>query len=359
MLHLYHGADDFRMREAYNELRASLDGDGMLETNTARLQPRGLTPGLLIEHVSTAPFLAEARLAVVDGLLTSLGGGRDVVATWQPLLDFLPQMPPANHLVLLEPTDRDSGRALGRSAFASALRETPGADVREFRELRARGRSNEVVAWARERAAARAVEIEPGALAELVDHVGADLWTLAAEIDKLGRYAAGRAVTAADVQLLTPQAQDANVFNLVDAAVEGHAPEALVQLRRMLDSGSGSPQYVQAMIARQLRNLVRATELLEAGANREAIADATGVRNDYALRKLTEQAGATSRAVAEQGLRAVEHYDHAIKPGELNGALAMELLITHLASLSTQPRRAEGRGRRAARPPARPTAASA
>ena len=358
MLHLYHGGDDFRMREAYNDLRASLDGDGMLETNTALLQPRGLTPALLIEHVSTAPFLAEARLAVVEGLLTSLGGGRDVVATWQPLLDFLPQMPPVNHLVLLEPTDRDSGRALERSALAAAVRETPGADLREFRELRLRGGSNEVIAWARERAAARGVEIEPAAVAELVDHVGADLWTLAAEIDKLGRYAGGRAVTAADVRLLTPQAQDANVFNLVDAAVEGHAPEALVQLRRMLDGGSGSPQYVQAMIARQLRNLVRATELLEAGASQEAIADATGVRNDFALRKLTDQARATSRAVAEQGLRAVEHCDHAIKTGELDDALALELLITRLASLSTEPRRANGRAR-AATPTAKPTAARA
>src|SRR5690606_33630396 len=69
VLHLYSGQDEFRLREAFLELRASLDTDGMLETNTAVLAPRGLTPGLLVQHVTTVPFLAGARLVVVEGLV--------------------------------------------------------------------------------------------------------------------------------------------------------------------------------------------------------------------------------------------------------------------------------------------------
>ena len=66
MLHLYTGPDDFRMREAYARLRASLDVDGMLETNTTLLPPRGLRVDELIQHAMTAPFMAEARVVGVS-----------------------------------------------------------------------------------------------------------------------------------------------------------------------------------------------------------------------------------------------------------------------------------------------------
>ena len=85
MLHLYLGStqanrdsDDFRLREAYRALRARLDTDGMLDLNTAELPARGLTPEALAGQASTVPFLASARVIVVEGLIVSLGAGRGV-----------------------------------------------------------------------------------------------------------------------------------------------------------------------------------------------------------------------------------------------------------------------------------------
>ena len=347
MLHLYFGHDDFRIREAYRALRDSLDSDGMIETNTTLLPAPRLTPQELIQHAATVPFLAEARLVVVEGLLSSLGGGQAVVREWQPLLDFIPQLPPTNHLLLLEPitgrdqaTRRDRDRALGRSALAKELRAIAGADVQEFRELRSYGRGgeqSEVAAWAGSRAQQRGVEIDPRAVEELVDLVGANLWALAAEFEKLGRYAAGRAVTVEDVRLLTPEAREANVFAVVDAVVEGRGAPALLLIRRMLEEGSHTPQGIQAMIARQLRHLVRATELLEQRADQQAIGDATGVRNDFALRKLMRQARATTRPIAEAALREIEASDHAVKTGQIDEVLALDLLATRLAALARRP----------------------
>ena len=343
MLHLYLGStdqrrdsDDFRLREAYRELRAALDTDGMLELNTSELPARGLTPQALIEHASTVPFLASARIVAVEGLLASLGARRGVVADWQPLLDALPGLPETNHVVLIEPArTREERATLGRSPLLRALRALDGVDLRTFAALRlyGRDRGNEVAAWLRARAEQRGIAIEPDAAERLSELLGADLWALSGELDKLGHYAAGRAVSAADVDLLSPAAREADVFAIVDDAVEGRTGPALLRLRRLLEGGAEHPARIQALIARQLRNLVRAAELLDQGADREAVGQATGVTHPYPLRKLVGQASVTGRATAEEGLRAVEASDHAVKTGRYPDVLALELLVARLAEL--------------------------
>ena len=333
MLHLYFGADEFRIGEALAELRARLDTDGFLGTNTSTPPARGLTPAVLMQHISTLPFLAAARLVVVEGLLAS-AGGRNAVAEWTPILEALPALPPTNHLALIEPlATREAVTAFGRSALARAFREVPGAEVREFRALRATGRDNEVIPWLRSRAAGLGIAIEAQAAEALASHVGADLRTLAGELEKLARYASGRAVSAADVALLTPEAQETNIFNLVDAVVEGRTGQGLVMLRRMLSHGGEEPLRVQAMLARQVRNLVRARELIEEGAAQGAIGEATGVTGDYPLRKLLGQARATSTPAVEGALRAIEASDHAVKTGETGAELALELLVIRLGEI--------------------------
>jgi DNA polymerase-3 subunit delta len=333
------GSDAFRLHEAFTQLRAELDSDGMLSSNTTTLAPRGLAPAEVIQHLSTIPFLAAARLVVIEGLLLALGSRRGATEQWQPLLDFLPLMPETNHLVILEPLpDREDRVAVERSPMLRALRGIPGADVREFRELRLRGQNgNEVARWVLERAAIRGVAIERDAADALAELIGANLWAIASEIDKLGQYADGRPVTIEDVRALTTAARQAGMFDLVDAAVEGRTPAALRLLRDLLDEASDPPQVVLVMIARQLRNLVRAAELIEARAAQPEIASATGVTNQYALTKLLRQAGSLGRAAAERGLREAEATDHAIKTGDLTDELALELLVCRLGELAPGP----------------------
>ena len=335
MLHVLYGADEFRANEALRDLKASLDSDGMLLTNTSVLAARGLTPETLIQHAAAMPFLSPARLVIVEGLLTALGSRRGVVDAWQALIDFLPQMPESTHVVMIEPpAGRDGG--VGRSPLLRALRALPNVTVTDFPELRSYGRgggASEVATWLAERARERGVAIEPGAATALVELVGANLRMLATELEKLAAYAGDRRITADDVHLLSPQAREETVFALVDAVVEGRGPAALRVLRQILEESSQSPQYLQAMVARQVRHLVRATELLEQGANDEAIGSATGVRNGFALGKLVRQARALNRPAAETALREIERSDQLVKTGKLTDVLALELLTIRLATV--------------------------
>ncbi len=268
MLYVLHGSDEFRASEALQAIRDELDTDGSLATNTTTIPGRNLTPEALIQHASALPFLAIARLVIVEGLLTAAGSRRGIVDTWQPFLDFLPTMPSANHVVLLEPpAERDEA---SRSSLLTAFKQRPNVKVMEFTELKtwARGGPSEVSQWLQDRAVRRRISIEPGAIEAMAELVGANLRALASELDKLAMYAGDRTITADDVRTLTPLTREDRVFDIVDAIVEGHSSNALRSLRRMMDEGTESPSYVQYMLHRQLRLLVRATELLGRGLRR-------------------------------------------------------------------------------------------
>lgn len=346
MLYVLHGTDEFRMSEALQAIRNALDTDGSLATNTTTITGRNLTPETLIQHASAFPFLAEARLVIVEGLIATMTNRRGVVDTWQPFLDFLPHMPETNHIVLIEPApERDDRDGAGRSALVNALKQRPNVEVQEFVELKtwSRGGPSEVAQWLQDRAVRRNVTIEPGAIEVLADLVGSNLRALASELDKLATYVGSRPITADDVRTLTPLVREDRIFDVVDAIVEGHASNALRSLRRMIEEESHPPSYIQFMVHRQLRLLVRATELLESRASQDDVAAATKVRG-FPLTKLMRQARATTRQAAEAAVRVAESADHAIKTGRLSDELALELLVVQLSALA--PRHTRSRATR-------------
>ncbi|MQA00276.1 MAG: DNA polymerase III subunit delta [Dehalococcoidia bacterium] len=336
---IIYGPDEFRAAEALAEVKATLNIDGMLETNTSVLAGRGLTPEQLIQHAAAVPFLATARLVVVEGLITAAGGRKGAADSWQAFLNFAPQMPETSHVVFVEPASGDRRASVGGSALFKALAALPGATVTQCAKLKTwggRGAPSEVEVWLAGRARDLGIQVERGTLAALVDLGGADLRMLAGELVKLRTYAGDRPVTADDVALLTPQVREESVFAIVDAAVEGKAAPALRLLRKALDDETEGPGYYQFMIARQVRHLVRATSLMQAGAPPAAIGEATGLRGGFPLDKLVRQARSMSAATAEAALREVEATDHAVKTGALADELALELLVVRLSELAAQ-----------------------
>ena len=355
MLYVFHGSDDFRSTEALSELRASLNRDGMLANNTSVLTGQGLTPAELTQHATAIPFLADARLVIVEGLITALGSRRGAADEWSSCIDVITQLPPSNHVVLLEPAPRrDDRQGISRSPLIGLLSDAANVDIREFTKLRTwgRGGTSEVSNWLIDRAQSQMIAIDREAIETLVDLIGADLRSLAQELDKLATYAAAKEkqrhndttpvtsqgkspITAADVHLMTAQAREENIFALIDAIVEGKGQVALQRLRRVLDESSATPSFLQVMIARQLRNLIRSTELLELHASQEQIADATGLRG-FPLTKLMKQARQINRPAAEAALCDVEAADFAVKSGRMTAELALELLVCQLASRTNQ-----------------------
>jgi len=203
-------------------------------------------------------------------------------------------------------------------------------EVREFRPLAQRAVSD----WIRARAASTGLELSAAAARLLADFVGNDLWALSGELEKLSVYAGGRPVGEDDVRALVAAVREASVFPLVDAIVEGRPALAIKLLRQMFRQESG-PQYILAMIQRQLRHLAVAREMLDAGESGRRIGEALRLR-DFALDKLLEQAGRYSQPRLKSAFQRVLEADLQVKRGVYDGELALELLVHDLAAPARQ-----------------------
>jgi DNA polymerase-3 subunit delta len=339
LYYLFHGDDELGIAESLAALRRRLaKGDSaMAELNTSVLDGRQLTFGELRHLCDAIPFLNDRRLIIVHDLLARLAPERrakdeeaapDQEAPWrrqyiQDLTDYLPRLPPTTRLVFVE------GKLLADShpilSFAAEeARNKRGAHVKAH----AAPKRDALPGWILDRARLKGGAISTEAAALLSDLIGSDLLLLDLELEKLLLYAEGRQVTSADVRALVSRARETNVFDMVDSMGRRQAAAALKLLHGLWEDGE-PPLYVLAMLARQVRLLIQVSELQARGVSALEMARQLGQR-DWLLRKLLAQAAFFSMDQLESAHRAVVETDWAIKTGEMDGELALDLLVARL-----------------------------
>jgi DNA polymerase-3 subunit delta len=330
LFYILYGKDDFSLQQALENIKSELGNQEMLAVNTSILDGQQLRLSQLVDACSTVPFLCPCRLVVVKGLLgrfeTSSGSERKAGRSkaknnpaadeWDGLPEYIKRMPPTTILVMVD------GELKANNRLLKSL--VPQAKVKGFAPLSDRDLSN----WIQNRIKEGGGKISPAALKLLVELVGADLWTMTSEIDKLLTYCSGQVVTEDHVKQLTSYAREANIFALVDAILEGRRTQAQQLLHRLLRDGA-SPSYVLAMITRQLRLIVIAKDL---GRKKSGTGAPEGLDSvsDYSLQKAAKQARAFTLDRIKKAYNKLLEADIGIKTGKYEGDLALELLVVEL-----------------------------
>lgn len=330
MFYILYGKDDFSLQQALEEIKNELGNREMLEVNTSILDGQQLSLIQLRDACSAVPFLCPNRLVIVKGLLGRFeqrsGVERRVTRAraklnsgleeWMGLVDCVKQMSPTTVLVLVDGEIKANNRLL-KSLM-------PLAQVMTFRPLKDKELSN----WIQDRVKQGGGVISPGAVKLLVGLVGADLWVMSGEIDKLLAYCAGQVITEDSVKQVTSYAREANIFVLVDAILEGRMKVAQQLLHQLIQEGA-SPSYILAMITRQLRLIVMAKELGQ-GLFRPEIRSRLEPTSDYGLEKAIRQAKAYTLERVKKTYQKLLEADIAIKTGKYDGDLALDLLVVEL-----------------------------
>jgi len=330
LFYILYGKDDFSLQQKLEEIKKELDNQEMLAVNTSIFDDRQLSLSQLKDACSAVPFLCPYRLVIAKGLLGrfELKSGSERRTTrsraklnsgleeWMGLAEYVRQMPPTTMLVLIDGEIKANNRLL--KSVASQ------AKVMVFAPVSDRNLSD----WIQDRVKQGGGTISPGAIKLLVGLVGADLWTMSSEIDKLLAYCSGQVITEDSVKQVTSYAREANIFSLVDAILEGRRNVAQQLLHRLLQEGA-SPSYVLAMITRQLRLIVIAKDLgpkLSRPENRNRLEPTS----DYGLEKAVKQAKAYTLERIKKAYRKLLEADIAIKTGKYDSDLALDLLVVEL-----------------------------
>jgi DNA polymerase-3 subunit delta len=317
--YLFHGTDDIAIDEAVERLRASMGEFG--EMNTSDLDGETATMPEVLNDVSSYPFLGDKRLVIVKGLvahLTRKGAGETGKRGLEQLIAEAPTLPEHARLVLVE-----RGLVDEKNKLLQTLNGLPNGFVRAYNV------PADLTGWIDKRAEQYGAEVEPRAAEALANLVGSDLRRLDNELVKLADYALPRTViTEDDVAALTPYVAEANIFQMVDAMSSGDARTALRLLHRLLLDKNNTIFSVYGMIQRQFRMLILAREHLDNGGG-SGLSSVLGVR-PFAADSFARQARAFTMADLEAIYHKLLDTDIAMKTGEMDPELAVDLLITSL-----------------------------
>jgi len=179
--------------------------------------------------------------------------------------------------------------------------------------------------------AEQGAKMSPGAMRLLTEYVGDDLYMLAAEIEKLCLYVQGKRIEEEDVQSLTTQARQANIFAMIDAFAEKRASIAMRLLHRLLNEGT-APTHILAMLTRQLRLMVQAKELDSRHTPEADLRKQLGLSQYYPVRRLLQQSALYPLPRLQAIYRKLLDTDMAIKTGKWKEQMALDMLIAEVCA---------------------------
>lgn len=319
MLYIFHGPDDFTRAEKITELKAALGDSSTAELNVSTLDGQGLTLGDIRRDADAMPFLAPKRLVIVTGYLSYLDNRQEEL---QALLDYLSNLSPTTDLVLVENESLPKQHPVLKAAVAVE------SNIIYFGELN----KHDLQSWIIKRAREHGATIEPGAADILGRLVGTDLRALDNEIEKLALYVTDqRPISKADIELLVPYTEEAELFGMSNAIGQRDARRAYDQLRKELDEGR-NPMAILGSITAQIRALIEVKDMADRGMSAREIANLKGWKSDYAATMRLREAANFSMVRLEQIFEMLLETDLAIKTGRIDHMLALDTLIARLCS---------------------------
>jgi DNA polymerase III delta subunit len=284
------------------------------EANLIRISSIGLTASAFLNEVAIAPFIAEHRLVIVDGIpsFSSEGAEKKRSAKEKPgMRETLQDVHPQVVVLFIAPNpDR-------RLTATKELLEI--ATVRDFPQVRGEA----LLAWLKATFQGLGATAERDALLFLLELVGEDQEVLSQECAKLALHAAGRPVTRADVEALVPPSAEQTIWHLLDLLGEGRAEEAITYCQRLKQRGE-SAQGMWTIFLWIVSSLVDiAAAVAEGTVGLQSVIQATGVKFG-AARALLPLARKCRREAVQDLLDRVTEADLALKTGAYRSASESE-----------------------------------
>jgi DNA polymerase-3 subunit delta len=325
-IYLFDGDDEFAITESITRISRRLGDANIAEMNTTRLDGRSFTLSQLKDAVATVPFLASKRLVILSHPTSRLKDKQEQ----EEFINYLSAVKPTSKLVLVEydflTSERD--KKDGRLNWLERWATSPNQVKRVYLRHHPQPTGGLMVRWIQDHVKMMGGQITPQAAVSLVNQIGDDTRLASQEIIKLLTYVNfTRPVDTDDVEHLTPLTAKIGDFELVNALRDKDQRKAQALLHRSLQEDD--PLRIFQSIVYQIRMLIIAREIL----------DQQGTINDfpkslkisyYPAKLALESATRYSIKFLELIYHRLLDLDEAIKTGQMDADLALELLVIEL-----------------------------
>ena len=263
---------------------------------------------ILIQASQSLPFLAEKKLVVVKQ-----------VSSNQELLDKVEELVERND-ASVDVYLVDSSLDKRKSSYKKLQKLTK---LTEFKQQR----PEELVTWVERTVHDAGGTINRTSAKQLVDRVGDNQQVLAHEIEKLLLF--DTKITKDNIENLTDESLQSNVFALLDAAFQKNSQKAL-ELYKKQRSAQVDPNYIIAMITWQLQSLALA---VYATPQRMEVLTAVG-QSSFAANKALQLARHTTKDQLKTYVNELAAIDAQIKTSVIEPDAGIELFLLRLTTSS-------------------------
>ncbi|HLC70301.1 MAG TPA: DNA polymerase III subunit delta [Patescibacteria group bacterium] len=252
MLIYIYGPDTFRSRQYLNEqvlkFKQVRDPEGY---NVVFVDATKVDPGKILSEISSAPFLAEKRMIIIENILS--------LSDKEFLADIIRRVeadsfPETNVIIFWQGENKSKvkeadllEKLLVKIKYAKDFPLLTGVHLTQ---------------WVKSEIATRGGNISSPALSFLVANAGGEMWVLNSLLDQLIAYKNGQEIDLKAVGEFLDEKVDDNVFNMVNAIVTGNKKQALKLLQEQRRLGEDDFKLF-GLIIWQFRALLSLRDLFE------------------------------------------------------------------------------------------------
>lgn len=304
-VYLLYGEEQYLIRQYRDRLKEAIAGDDTM--NLGVFSGSDISQKEIVDLAETLPFFAERRLILIEDSGLFKKGAEE-------LADYMASVPEMTYFVFVE-------KEVDRKTKMYKEVKKAGSVV-EF----ARQKDDILLRWINGRLKKNGKQITRDAYALFIQKTGNDMENIDRELEKLICYTLDKDnIETADVEAVTTERTENRIFDMVDA-VAMHKQKRALELYYDLLALREAPMRIMYLISSQFKRLLVVQAMTNQGFGRKDIASKAGCP-EWAVGKYQAQCRAFSLEQLKQAVRDGVEYETAVKTGQMDDQMAVELFI--------------------------------
>lgn len=306
-IYLLYGEEEYLKKQYRQKLQdALISPDDTVNLNF--YEGKNISVQELIDQAETMPFFADRRLLVIEdsGFFKSAS---------VELAEYLEQVPETTYFLFVE-SEVDKRQKMYKAVQKKGR-------IVEF----AAQKEDTLIRWILGILKKENKNITRSSMELFLEKTGTDMNNIAMELEKLLSYTMDRdVITAEDIESICTTQTVNKIFDMINAVADGNRKKAL-DLYYDLLALKEPPMRILFLLTRQFNLLMQTKELQSTGYDAKTIAAKLAIQ-PFVARNCTRQASAFSLEKLKMLVKSCVDAEEAVKTGNLNEKLAVELILT-------------------------------
>lgn len=317
-VYLLYGPEEYLREDFVATLKKTCLPDGEDDFSYKKITHENFSLRAFEDAVDALPFLTERTFVEVRGVDINRFNEADA----NKMTKYVSDLPDYCTVAFIQ----DSGyEPDGRKKLIKAIKKY-GKDI-EFTEQS----QSSIVKWVRKRFAAHNKAISPQNAEFLINYSGNLMQQLIPEIEKIAAFAHAEEITVYDIEAVASKSAETAVFELSDKIAANDFDGAAEVMGELIGRKDAEPIMLLAMIGNQMRNIYAAKVAVAEKRDRSFIMEATGVRFDFLVRKLQDNAKRFTLERLERAVVLCAETDYLMKSSSIEDSELLKELLIKLA----------------------------